>query len=150
MRKRSKYRPRPVYNPLHYVLEGFRPVRQHQAYTNLIVRNHLAGQALMRGEATRNDMDDLIQMNNVVRALVDLGFGAEYRQVADDGMASLLCITRRGKDLGRFVATGPELNALRSLMELHDAQMDVITVADLERAIESVRKTITAKKAVVI
>ena len=150
MRKRSKYRPRPVFNTITYVLEGFRPVRQHQAYTNLIVRNHLAGQALMRGEAARNDMDDLIQMSNVVRALVDLGFGAEYHQVADDGMASLLCITRRGKDLGRFVATGPELNALRSLMELHDAQMDVITVADLERAIESVRKTITAKKAVVI
>ena len=56
MRKRSKYSPRPVYNPLHYVLEGFRPVRQHQAYTNLIVRNHLAGPALMRGEAKRNDI----------------------------------------------------------------------------------------------
>ena len=35
----------------------------------------------------------------------------------------------------RFVPTAEQIKALQNLMELHDAQMDVITIKDMERAL---------------
>lgn len=150
MRKRSKYRPRPVYNPVTYVLEGMRPVRNHPAFTSLLIRNHAAAAALAQGKARKDELDDLIGLNNIVHALIGMGFGAEHADVAEQGKAALLCIARRGLDLGRFVPTGPELTAINALIELHDAQLDVITVRDMEEAIGTVFKTIRNKKATVI
>lgn len=150
MRKRSKYRPRPVFNTINFVLEGMRPVRNHPAFVNLLIRNHAAATALAQGKATRDDLDDLIGMNNIVHALIGMGFGAEHADVAEQGKAALICIARRGLDLGRFVPTGPELTAINALIELHDAQLDVITVSDMEKAIGTVFKTISNKKATVI
>ena len=150
MKKRSKYRPRQVYNPLNFVLEGMRPVRNHSAFVNLLIRNHAAAAALAQGKATRDDLDDLIGMNNIAHALIGQGFGTEHAEVAEQGKAALLCIARRGLILGRFVPTGPELTAVNALIELHDAQLDVITVRDMEKAIETVFRTIRNKKATVI
>ena len=150
MRKRSKYRPRAVINTVAYVMDGVKPVRQHPAYTNLLIRNHGAAAAMARGQATRADMDDLIQLNNMVHAMLSLGFGAEYKEVADAGKCALLAVCRRGLERGRFVATGKELQAINALMELHDAQLDVITVHDMEKAMDRVLKTINGKKATVI
>lgn len=47
-----------------------RPVRNHPAFTNLLIRNHAAAAALAQGKATRDDLDDLIGMNNIAHALI--------------------------------------------------------------------------------
>jgi hypothetical protein len=47
----------------------------------------------------------------------------------------------------RFTPTGPEIQALNSLLELHDEQMQVITVGDMDRAIALSKKLIRNKQA---
>ena len=38
--------------------------------------------------------------------------------------------------MGRFVCRGPEIGHVKGLMELHDAQLAVITLEKLEKAID--------------
>lgn len=148
MRKRSKYRPREVLvNPMAYILETFRPVAQHDTYLlDLKIKNHNAMAALTQGRATRADIDTLIAMNNIVEALWRMGFGKEYENVLTAGHGALLDIARRGAPTNRFIVRGLEMAALNAMMELHDAQMDIITVGDMERAIALARREFAAKR----
>ena len=137
MRKRSKYRPKKVLaNPVGYVLEGMTPVGKHDSFLlDLKIKNHLSMASLTQGKATREDMDKLINMANIAEALYRLGFGADYKDVLQEGSSAVLAIARRGAETNRFVLWGAEMKALNTLMELHDAQMEVITVKDMERAV---------------
>lgn len=139
---RKKYRPRVVLqNPVGYVLESMTPLRDHSyALVDLKIKNHMAMTSLLRGQAKRVDMDKLIAMSNVTEALWELGFGKEYGDVCTDGRAALVSISQRAVTHGRFTPTGPEIGKLNMLMELHDAQMDIITVRDMEQALELVMK----------
>ena len=137
MRKRSKYRPKPVLqDPLGYVLEGITPVSQHDSYlVDLKIRNHGAMTALTRGLATRQDIDVLIPAVNIVEALYRMGFGRDYFPEVRAGLDALFEVGVRGAESGRFVLKASEMDALNVVMELHDAQLEVITVKDMDKAI---------------
>ena len=144
MRKRSKYRPKPMLvNPLSYVLESMKPVAYHDQYLiDLKIKNNQAMVALLQGKATHDDMDMLIAMSNVTEALCQLGFGDEHKPVTIDGREAIIRIAHRSAEIKRFTPTGLEIQALNLLMELHDAQMDVITIKDMERALEYINKKV--------
>jgi uncharacterized membrane-anchored protein len=148
MRKRSKYRPRAVLaNPLGYVLESIKPVAQHEQYlVELKIKNHLAMTTLTRGEATRGDLDTLIASVNIVEALYRMGFGKEYADVVHNGLEALRSVGKRGAESGRFILKADEMNALNLVMELHDAQMDLITIKDMDKAIELVKEEFRQRK----
>jgi hypothetical protein len=135
---RKKYRPKPVLaDPVSFALESFMPVRQYTEYMlTLRVKNHGAMTALTTGKATVDDINALMAMSNASIALLHLGFGSEYEGVASLGYTSLKAVVERGIPTNRFVCRAQEINALNAFMELHDAQMDVITIEDLQKAID--------------
>lgn len=61
MRKRSKYRPKPVLqNPLGYVIESLTPVTQHENFLlDLKIKNSESMVSLMQGRAVKADMDTI-------------------------------------------------------------------------------------------
>lgn len=148
MKKRSKYRPKGVLiNPLTYVLESLKPVKHHDSYLiDLKIRNHGAMDALTKGRAGRSEMDELVNMVNVVEALYRLGFGEEYGEVVQQGLDALHDVGQRGLQTGRFILKAHEMSHLNLVMELHDAQMEVITVKDMERAVDLVNKEFEQRK----
>lgn len=148
MRKRSKYRPKGVrLDLIGYVTESLKPVAAHESYLiDLKIKNSEAMVALMRGTAVKADIDTLIAMSNIVEALYQLGFGSEYKDVGIDGREALLQIVHRAVETKRFVPTAEQIKALQMLMELHDAQMDVITIKDMERALEFARDQFRNKR----
>ena len=134
-------------NPLGYVLESLTPVRNHSfPLTELKIKNHLAMSMLVRGQAKKDDMDKLVAMSNMTEALCALGFGKEYQNVCIDGRYAILSIANRATKHGRFTPTGPEITMLNTLMELHDAQMEIITVKDMEKALDIVRTKLRLDK----
>jgi hypothetical protein len=149
MRKRSSYKPRPVLvNPLAYVIEGMKPVAHHESYLiDLKIKNHGAMTALTQGRATRADMDVLIAMNNITEALWRMGFGKEFNDVMRGGHQALIEIANRGAATSRFIVRASEMNALNDLMDLHDAQMDVITIKDMEAALALAKSEVKAGRA---
>lgn len=137
MRKRSKYRPKKVLvNPVGYVLESLTPLVKHDdALINLKLKHHYAMTALTQGKAVKDDMDRLINMANMTEALYRLGFGTEYKDIIAQGNSALLAVSRRGAESNRFILKSEEMKALNQLVDLHDAQLEVINVKDVERAI---------------
>ena len=152
MRKRSKYKPKPVRpDTLTYVIQGLRLVNDTGSVSlDLKIKNHSSLEALRTGQATRQDMDAIIAALNVCEALCRLGTGHEYIAEVKQGQQSLLELSRRGIDRDdRFVAKAQELTDINYAYEVHDAQLDVCTIAQLEKALDLVEREIRARRATV-
>lgn len=113
---------------------------------DLKIKNHGAMEALTKGLATRTDIDTLISMVNMTEAFARLGFGTDYSDVVRDGLQALRDVGRRGATSGSFILKAHEMNALNTAMELHDAQMEVVTLKDMDAAIALVREEYRLKK----
>ena len=148
MRKRSAYRPKRVLlNPVGYVLESLSPVNSHTAFMlDLKIKNHGAMETLTKGLAKRADIDTLIAMVNMTEAFARLGFGQDYSDVVRDGLRALRDLGTRGLTSGSFILKAHEMNALNTAMELHDAQMEVVTLKDMDAAIALVQEEYRLKK----
>ena len=148
MRKRSKYKPKGVrLDNMTWVQAGLKKVDAIGAGTTLKIRNHDAMNNLRLGVATRRDIDALIDAANITEALANRGIGTDWKPEIREGQDAILALARRGvaNDF-RFVARGPELTALNTLMEVHDAQLEVVTVKQLETAMADVMESLRLKK----
>jgi len=129
------------------VLESISPVASHTAFMlDLKIKNHGAMSLLTKGNATRFDIDTLIAMVNVTEAFARLGFGSDYSDIVRDGLQALRDVGKRGVVSGSFILKAHEMNALNSVMELHDAQMEVVTLKDMDAAIALVREEFRLRK----
>jgi hypothetical protein len=148
MRKRSKYRPKHVLlNPMGFVLESISPVASHTSFMlDLKIKNHGALETLTKGKAKHTDIDVLIAMVNMTEAFARLGFGKDYSDVVRDGLQALRDVGKRGAVSGSFVLKAHEMNAMNTVMELHDAQMEVVTLKDMDAAIALVQEEYRLRK----
>lgn len=151
MRKRSKYRPKGVrLDNLAWVAAGLQRVGTlPEAGTNLKLKNHEALDAMMTGQGNRDQFDVLIAAFNVAEALWRLNEDLGEPHAADIKAAqdALYAMGQRYKRTGSMAFTGPELQAVRYGMEIHNAQLDQCTVREMEKAIDFVHQEIMAKKA---
>ena len=151
MKKRSKYRPRPlILDPMTYVKSGMKKVGSISAGTDLMIKNHSCLDAIRRGDATRDDIDVVIAALNMTEALAEMRIGDDWKVEIRAAQDALLELGRRGAETGKFILRGPELTIFNTAMELHDAQLDACTVAELERAIDYVTAIVSSKQARVI
>ena len=128
-------------------MENLSPVRSHTAFMlDLKIKNHAALEALTKGNATRADIDTLVAMVNMSEAFARLGFGDAYSDVVLAGLQALRHVGKRGAVSGSFILKAHEMNALNTAMELHDAQMEVVTLKDMDAAIALVREEYRLKK----
>lgn len=148
---RKKYRPRPVLrDPLGYVVDSVTYLSTNNfPLVDLKIKHSQAMCALLQGTAKKYDIDKLIAMCNITEALWEMGFGKEYKEVFVGGKCAILAIVDRATKHGRFTPTGPEIGMLNLLMQLHDAQLDIITVKDMEKAIRTVETRLKHKHKVV-
>ena len=122
-------------------------MRSHTSFmVDLKIKNHAALDALTKGVATRFDIDTLIAMGNMTEAFARMGFGKDYGDVVKEGLLALRAVGARGATSGRFILKAAEMTALNEFMELHDAQMEVVTLKDMDAAIALVREEFRLKK----
>ena len=148
MRKRSKYKPKGVrLDNMTWVQAGLKKVDAIGAGTTLKIRNHDAMNNLRMGTAARRDIDALIDALNVTEALANRGIGEDWKVEIRAAQDAILDLARRGvANNFRFIARGPELVALNLIMEVHDAQLEVVTVKQLETAMGDVMESLRLKK----
>ena len=148
---RKKYRPRPVRADLiGYVKESLTPVAAHTNFIlDLRIKNHSALAALTHGEATRAQFDVLIAAVNMTEAFYRLGIGKDYKDEIKAGLDALHTVGVRGATAlgGRFVLRAEEMKAINLIMEIHDAQLDVVTMKEMEQAIALVANVVRGKGA---
>jgi len=150
MRKRSKYTPRPkLADPVAWVINGFKPLAVvKDEHLKLLAKNHAAMDEITHGRGTKAHVDVLIAVVNMAEALYKVrdGLGRDWADEIRAGQDALLAMARRPK----FVFTGPEIQAVNTVLEIHDAQLSECTIAELESAIGLVKHVIRAKRARVI
>lgn len=134
MRKRSSYRPRPVIrNTMAYVAAGMVPPSDALQQKVQII-NHGSLHSLTHGRGALDDWNNLSIAMHLALVICDQGTGDEYRHLVLDGLkAHNKCGIRRlqGKNWGYG---GLELQAVSLAMEVHDAQIPLLTVREWERA----------------
>lgn len=150
MRKRSKYRPRQVFSdPVAWVINGFKPMSESGEAVSLKIKNHSALSDITQGQGDKNKVDVLIAAMNMAEALhiVNPALGKEYAPEIKAAQDAIYHMAKRGVAKGRFVFTGPEMQAMNTGMEVHDAQLDACTIGELEAAIKYVYEAIKHRRA---
>jgi len=154
MRKKSNRKPRPVLvNPVQWVLDGFKPMRENEHAVGLKIKNHQAMFDMTSGDANRDTVDLLIAGMNMAEALATVNpdklgahLSAEIRAAQD----ALHAMGKRSLAKGVFRFTGPEMQAMNIGMDIHDQQLDTCNIAELEKALDLVAREIHHRKARVI
>ena len=139
MKKKSKYKPKGVrLDNLSWIISGMKKVGTlPTAGVVLKLKNHEALDSILTGQGTKEHVDVLISAVNMSEAFIrvrdDLGRDwAEEIRAAQDAVYSM---GMRGHEKGSFLFTGPEMTAVKLVMDLHDTQLDNCTVREMEQAI---------------
>jgi len=150
MRKKSKYKPKGVrLDAVNWVLAGMKKVGTlPTAGVGLKLKNHEALDSIMKGQGTRDHVDVLIHAVNMAEALIRIrdDLGADWATEIRAAQDAIYTMGKRGVEKNRFAFTGPEMTAVRVVMDVHDAQLDDCTVKELEKALELVAEEIRLKK----
>jgi hypothetical protein len=135
---RKKYKPKSrLVNPMAWVMEGFSPISTMSEYfINLKTVNHSAMESLVKGRCNPDEFNRLLAVHNMANVLVSMGYGSEYDDVLDDSFAALTALGTRAEEKGRFVGRAQEITALNTLLELHDAQLAIITIEIMDKALK--------------
>jgi hypothetical protein len=120
-----------------------------QAGVNLKLKNHAALESMLTGQGNRDQFEVLIGAFNVAEALLRLNpnLGESYAADIQAGQDALFSMGQRFGRIGKMAFTGPEMAAVKQVMQVHDAQLDACTVREMEKAIDLVNSEIMAKKA---
>jgi hypothetical protein len=150
MRKKSKYKPKGVrLDAVNWVLAGMRKVGTlPTAGVGLKLKNHEALDSIMKGEGTKEHVDVLIHAVNMAEALIRIrdDLGADWATEIKAAQDAIYTMGKRGVEKGRFAFTGPEMTAVRVVMDVHDAQLDDCSVKEMEQALHIVSEEIRLKK----
>lgn len=150
MRKRSKYKPKGVrLDVMTWLKSGMLKAAEvggGSIILNTRIKNHNAVDLLRQGKADKDVITVIIEALNVTEALAVNRIGDEYRTDIKAAQDAIYACCHRAVQHKRFVLTGPELVALNTAMEVHDAQLDICTVAELEAALDYVWNQIRHKK----
>lgn len=150
MKKRSKYRPRQIISdPVSWVISGMKPISSSGEAVSLKIKNHQALIDVTKGEANRDSVDVLIAAMNISEALykINADLGSDYAGEIKSAQDAIYTMAKRGVVKDKFLFTGPEMQAMNAGMEVHDAQLDACTIAELESAIKFVYEAIKHRRA---
>jgi len=150
MKKRSKYKPRGVrYDNLSWILAGMKKVGSlPTAGVALKLKNHEALDSILTGQGTRDHVDVLISAVNMSEALIRIRdeLGVDWKDEIRAAQDAIYTMGKRGIEKDRFAFTGPEMTAVKLVMDLHDAQLDDCSVREMEQALFIVEEEIRMKK----
>jgi hypothetical protein len=151
MKKKSKYKPKGVrLDNMSWLIAGMKKVGTlPTAGVALKLKNREALDSILTGHGTRDHVDVMISAVNMAEAMTrvrdDLGRDwAEEIRAAQDAVYAMGV---RGYEKGSFVFTGPEMTAVKLIMDLHDSQLDDCTVKEMEQAMFIVDEELRLRKA---
>lgn len=150
MRKKSSYKPRGVrLDNMSWIIAGMKKVGSlPTAGVGLKLKNHEALDSILKGQGTKDHVDVLIHAVNMSEALIRIRdeLGVDWKQEIREAQDAIYTMGKRGVEKGKFAFTGPEMNAVKLVMDLHDAQLDDCLVKDMEQALFIVNEEIRLKK----
>lgn len=139
---RKAYKPKPVrLDTIDLAIESTRLLAAHDQYLiDVKIKNHAALEKLVKGQADKRDLTILMAMLNATEALARLGKGKEYIEVVTTAEVELKKVCEMWLRQHKAVLQYNQIRAMQELIELHDQQLAISTVADMEKAIKLIRQ----------
>ena len=139
MRKKSNYKKKGVrLDNMSWIKAGFKPVGSvPKAGVGLKLANMTAMDAIIKGEGTgiySHTMREAFDMA-VCLPRINPKLGADWLPELQAAKDASYAMHDRGERTGRFLFTGPEMQAVKVGMEIHNQQIEECTVQEMERAI---------------
>jgi hypothetical protein len=107
--------------------------------------------ALAPGKGTYADVNAVLEALNVTEALAKLNVGNDWSVEIKAAQDALKTMASRGLANGdRFIFKAQELTAINLAIEVHDAQLDTVSVGKMIEAIVLIRNTLRSGAAEVI
>ncbi len=134
MRKRTRRKVWALVNPIEHAMKGASVVLDR---AQLSRQNWLLLDELRAGTMTlRPAFDRLTRAILVGDRMRQFSLGREHLRTFEAAMAALNAIRDRKNDSGRdhYLASGPELQALRDALLVHDVQLEYAAVSELQEA----------------
>lgn len=149
---RKKHRPRTLYNPIELAMQNTQPVTEYDPsyILKLKLRNHSAMDNLVKGRADKKDINCLIALHNIMEAWYQMGICKPLSDEILAGKRAVMEICFRAVTKSKFIATGPEISALNTLMELHDEMLPGLTSKDFDEGILLAKKIIAKREATIL
>ena len=151
MRKKSSYKPRGVrLDNMNWILAGMKKVGTlPTAGVALKLKNHEALDSILTGQGTKDHVDVLISAVNMSEALIRIRdeLGVDWKDEIKAAQDAIYTMGKRGIEKNSFLFTGPEMTAVKLVMDLHDTQLDECSVKEMEQALFIVEEEIRLKKA---
>jgi hypothetical protein len=137
MRKRSKYRPKPIIgNPIAYVMKGI-AVTEESRLDKLRARELASIDAFARGAAHEPDWFDLYAMTDICLEMARNGVGPEAVEACERAGLYLMDDWDRFTRTGKLGTTGPGLQAYREVYEYADIQRQSVPLKEYENHIRT-------------
>jgi hypothetical protein len=150
MRKKSKYKPRGVRaDNMSWIIAGMKKVGTlPTAGVALKLKSREALDSILTGQGTKEHVDVIINAVNMAEAMARIrhDLGADWVTEIKAAQDAIYTMGKRGIEKGRFAFTGPEMTAVKLVMDVHDAQLDDCMVKEMELALEIVSEEIRLKK----
>jgi hypothetical protein len=142
MRKKSSYKPKGVrLDNMSWVRAGFKAVGSvPKAGMHLKLGNLEALEALIKGQGAGVDSHTMREAFDMALCLVQVNpkLGADWTPELKAAKDAAYAMHDRGEATGRFLFTGPEMQAVKLGMTVHIQQLDECTVIEMEKAIKLV------------
>jgi hypothetical protein len=145
---RKKYKPKGVrMDTLTWVISGFKKVAEvPDAGTKLLLKNHVSFDEIREGRGDTHHVDNLISMVNMAEALAKRQLGRDWLEEIREAQDAIYPMAQRGVSGKPFLFTGVELQAVQTIIELHDEQLRNCSVRTLELALEDIEKEFKGNK----
>jgi hypothetical protein len=145
---RKKYKPKGVrMDALTWVISGFKKVAEvPDAGTKLLLKNHVSFDEIREGRGDTHHVDNLISMVNMAEALAKRQLGRDWLEEIREAQDAIYQMAQRGVSGKPFLFTGVELQAVQTIIELHDEQLRNCSVRTLELALEDIEKEFKCNK----
>lgn len=149
MRKKSKYKPKPVRNnTIAYVIAGMATVSNvPEAGLLLQLKNRAALDEILLGRGNRDHVEILIGMVNMAEVLASFGIGQDWMPEIEEAQEAVHNMAQRGISGKPFLFTGLEMQIVKTIQALHDQQLQQCTVKQMEQANDHIAKAVKHGKA---
>jgi predicted AlkP superfamily phosphohydrolase/phosphomutase len=112
---------------------GARPLTDDQR-TDLNLHNHLALENLLNGGGLR-DFEIIAALSNLTKVIDDKYFFSKKSEVIEEAQEQIKTAYGLSKKRGVYLLTSDAIRAAKGLIELHDAQLKMITQREMMEAV---------------
>jgi hypothetical protein len=146
----KKYRPRGIIkDPIRYVVRGCGPAEE-SAVTKCQISYHMAMLNITQGKAKPSDWQEIANALNAGIVLAEMGYGKEYLQEFIKAQGAMVMLRDRLKNNGTLTIKAVEMTAINEALAVHDEQIRIATIKDMELAIKEVERQLARRNFVTI